>query len=144
MHVGVDYKGALNKKWLNVEFEKITYWRESWGSSRHLVPVQKVAQFFSFTGQICFRSDVNTNYLYLLIFSTDVATPPFVIVRWWEQWRQSNDKTRATAPASANQWHLLLFLQLDWKLQNYCKEHGELVLQFAICDVRCVGVECLI
>ena len=82
-----------------VEFEKITYWREGRGrekASQLGLTVQKVFQFFSFAGQICFRSDVNTNNLYLLIFTTDGYSPTICHCRTWEQWRQSNDTIQAT------------------------------------------------
>ena len=55
-----------------------------------------IVQFFSFAGQICFRSDVNTNNLYLLIFTTDGYSPTICHCRTWEQWRQSNDTIQAT------------------------------------------------
>ena len=82
--------------------------------------MQKVVQCFSFAGQICFRSDVNTNYLYLLMFTTDVSSATICHCQPWEQWRQSNDMTQATAQSMT---FIAIFLQLDewnnWKLQYW-------------------------
>ena len=118
MHVGVDYKGALNKKWRGWIWKDNLLKRGELKGDNFpaLLPVQKVVQFFSFTGQICFRSDVNTNNLYLLIFTTDVSAPPFVIVRP----ENNEDRAMTRHKLQPNQWRLLLFfLQFyKWKQLN--------------------------